>query len=290
MRKLLMQKLLVLFLAFFACPLAHASQAQAKVKAEAEQKQNVATTENTQQVSHETIEEQETRRLMEQARRRMKIEQQKHKAAAEALIKRINAKEVVPVAPPHAWDLGEANGWRARAFIAAYFMFPIVLAFTHGILNNMFARYAGCGLKRWNSYQAPLREWMTGGIFRSLQWIWAESVFHAAGVAGQPAVDRWTNKILWHAFLIQPIIGLFQEFGETVPLPIWGKGWRSRTAFETSLNANFFESNLSLQIGQAVWTLVGKVILLMKYPAEARKITWWPIWAWEDFRITSQPV
>lgn len=208
----------------------------------------------------------------ERAKLRMAEINRKHKANAEALLKRIADGQVIPGAPRPVEELRLADDppitWKEIGTAFLYLVGPIaVLALGNGIANNISARYAGLGVKRCRSYQAPWWEFASGTVFRALQVLWSEKFFCLIGLydAQVRASYRWGIRLGTHALVLQPIIGLLQELGETIPLGKFGPGWRSRTispgkTFSDrfyAMDEHFYEGNLSLQIGR----LVGNVVL-----------------------------
>lgn len=201
--------------------------------------------------------------------------QKQDKEAAERALRRQASGEAFPSAPRPAAEpeMHDQMSWADIATVSLYLVAPIaVLALGNGMVNNICARHAGLGVKRWRSYQAPWWEFASGTVFRALQVLWSEKFFGLIGLydAQVRASDRWGIRLGTHALVLQPIIGLLQELGETIPLGKFGPGWRSRTispgkTFSDrfyAMDEHFYEGNLSLQIGRLVGNVVPPLLAL----------------------------
>lgn len=110
---------------------------------------------------------------------------------------------------------------------------PIVLALSHGLLNNFLARRAGLGVKRWFFYEAPNNEWQAGSIAVIAHMLLCKNIIKNLKLdfpGGNGAAMRTPQHIIslgiWSAYCL--IAGSMQNIGETVPL-LGYKGFRRNT-------------------------------------------------------------
>lgn len=125
---------------------------------------------------------------------------------------------------------------RAAGKQYAYVALPFLAAFAHGLLNNWLARRAGCGVKRWCFFEAPQREWVTGGIANLIHLLVFRNFVKKSNLP--PHQENDVVMSLGHQEMISVLgslyfvlVGIMQELGETVWLP----GYEGHRSFGLSL-------------------------------------------------------
>ncbi len=159
---------------------------------------------------------------------RMEEQQRNDRAQAEAAIR---AAAVVPgPAEERARAHHEPRSWKDIAAASLYLVVHIpLLAVGNGMVNNILARNAGLGVKRWLSCRASWWDFMSDAAFLVLQLRCAERFFRQIGLNQRPATVRWGVKFGAHVLVLQPMIYLLQRLGEAIPLGKFGPALRSRT-------------------------------------------------------------
>lgn len=141
--------------------------------------------------------------------------------------------------------LREQNHAQAQAQVAAHsnnrvfleagkvVALPLLFALGHGLLNNLLARNAGCGVKRWFFYEAPAREFATGSAALLGHMLFFRNIIKNSqlNVSQKKFSDLERRSLLSGAWFIYSLgTGIMQEVGETVRLPGY-EGYRSFSSF-----------------------------------------------------------